>query len=86
MIRQILPNDEIEQRGEELYTSKIRTLVTKQDEGKFVVIDVGTGEYQIDADHVKALEKMLVHHNGNSLYSIRIGSPAAYKLGGNRTE
>jgi hypothetical protein len=81
MIRQQLPSDEVEQRGEAIYASEIRGSLTAQDEGKFVVIDVATGAYEVDADHIKALERMLVNHNGDSLYSIRIGSSAAYKLG-----
>lgn len=72
---------DIEQRGEAIFADSIRTCVTKADVGKFVVIDVTSGKYEIDADHVKALEKMLAQHGSDSLYSIRIGSPVAYKLG-----
>jgi hypothetical protein len=81
-----MPVTDIEQRGETIFTNSIRPRITKADEGKFVVIDVTSGDYEIDPDHVKALERMLVHHPGDSLYSIRIGSEAAYKLGCARAE
>jgi hypothetical protein len=76
------PNNDIEQRGEELYASQIRPQLTAADEDKFIVIDVSTGDYEIAAQHVVALETMLARHGADSLYSIRVGYPAAYKLGG----
>jgi hypothetical protein len=81
-----MPATDIEQRGETIFANSIRPRVTKADEGKFVVIDVNTGDHEIDTDHVKALERMLAHHGSDSLYSIRIGSPTAYKLGSARAE
>ena len=82
MIRQQSPSNDIEQRGEQIYATQIRPQVTAADEGRFVVIDVKTGDHEIDAQHLNALERMLARHDAGSLYSIRIGYPAAYKLGG----
>jgi hypothetical protein len=76
----------IEQRGETIFADLIQPRIKKTDEGKFVVIDVTSGDYEIDSDHVKALQRMLANHQGDSLYSIRIGSQAAYKLGCARAE
>jgi hypothetical protein len=81
-----MPVTDIEQRGETIFANSIRPRVTNADEGKFIVIDVTSGDYEIDSDHVKALERMLAHHGSDSLYSIRIGSPTAYKLGSARAE
>ena len=46
--------EEIAARGEAIYREQIRSLVETTEKGKFVIIDIETGDYEIDAKDVTA--------------------------------
>lgn len=73
--------EEIVQRGEALYQSDIRAKVEPGNKGKILVIDIETGDYEIDDDHLKATRRALAKHPGAALYGLRIGYPALGKIG-----
>jgi hypothetical protein len=74
--------DEIVRRGEKLYAERLRPLVEQGNVGKILVVDVETGDYEIDEDHFQATERALQKHPDAALYSIRIGYPTLGKIGG----
>jgi hypothetical protein len=78
-----IPPKEVEARGEQRY-AEIRDLVDAGNHGKFVVIDVETGDYEVDARDAEATLRLLAKHPGGITYGVRIGSPTAYTLGDNR--
>jgi len=43
-------SDEIVQRGQVLYDQQIRAQVETRHKGKFLVLDIETGNYEIDVD------------------------------------
>ncbi|HZP83347.1 MAG TPA: hypothetical protein VFB21_17015 [Chthonomonadaceae bacterium] len=74
---------EIAARGKEWYEKGIRQKVeTTENLGKILVIDIETGEYEMDEDHVAATRRAQAKRPGHLLYGIRIGYPAVYKVGG----
>ncbi len=80
-------SDEIVRRGQALYEQQIRPKVEPQSRGKFLVLDVDTGEYEVDSDKLAAFERAAGKHPDPALYILRIGYPSAVKLGsGLRTE
>ena len=50
--------EEKKRRAEEIYESKIRHLITPEDEDKYVVVDALTGDYEIDANSATAGRKL----------------------------
>ncbi len=75
--------DEIVLRGQALYEQRIRAAVDQaQDKGKMLVINVETGEYEMDADDVAAAKRAKARFGNAALFTMRIGYPAAYRLGG----
>jgi hypothetical protein len=74
--------EEVESLGEAIYQQRIRDKVESQHKGEFLVVDVETGEYEIDEDDVKATQRALAKRPDAALYGLRIGYPAAYRLGG----
>lgn len=52
-----LSGDEIVQRGQAVYNETIRPQVEAGNKGKFLVINVETGEYEMDADDVAAAKR-----------------------------
>ena len=73
---------EVESRGEEIYQQQIRKNIEAGNKGKFVVIDIRTGEYEVDEDDLRATKRALSKNPDAVLYGLRIGYPAAYTLGG----
>jgi hypothetical protein len=75
-----IPPHEVEVRGEEIYR-QIRDSVDAGNQGKFVVIDVENGDYEVDEEDVNATLRLWARRPGAITYGIRIGYPAAYTLG-----
>jgi hypothetical protein len=73
--------EEVESRGEDIYERQIRGQVEAGNKGKFVVIDVETGEFEIDDDDLKATKRALAKRADAVLYGLRVGYPTAYTLG-----
>ena len=74
--------EEVISRGEAIYRQHIRQNVEAGNKGKFVVIDIETGEYEVDEDDLQATKRALAKRSDAVLYGLRIGYPTAYSLGG----
>lgn len=72
------------QRGQALYEQVIRARVEPAHSGQFVVLDVETGEYEVDADKVAALNRLLARLPGAVPYVVRAGHMTAVTLGAAR--
>lgn len=75
---------EVARRGQQIYDKRIRADVEEEHRGKFLVVDVRTGEYEMDEDDSVAFDRALEKNPKAILYGIRIGEPAAYRLGGHK--
>ena len=82
--RQYSP-EEVAARGEALYERQIRARVETEHRGQFLVIDIETGDYEIDSDDLVATKRALAKRPTAVLFGLRIGSPTAYRLGGGVT-
>lgn len=75
-------SQEIASRGEEIYEREFRDKLEPAQTGKFLVIDIDTGDYEIDADEVAALQRAIARSPDGHRYLKRIGFPAAHCLAG----
>ena len=75
---------QIGQRGQALYDQTIKAQVEEANRGKFLILDVNTGDYEIDAEDLTASERLLARKPDAVLFGVRIGHRAAYRLGGNK--
>ncbi len=73
--------EEIVERGQLLYEQRIRHEVESESEGKFLVLDVESGLYEIDASDLEAMQRARAANPDAALYVVRIGFPTAYRLG-----
>ena len=73
---------EVASRGEEIYKGGIRDKVEPKHKGKFLVIDIETGEYEMNADDLVATKRLLAKHPNAVVYGLQIGFPTAYRIGG----
>lgn len=53
--------EEFARRGDAIYDRDIGPRVGPEDEGKFVVIDIETGPYEIDRDELAVSDRLLAH-------------------------
>lgn len=87
MIANPLPRGDISRRGTELYEKHIRPLVERENSGKYLVLDIETGEYEIDEDHLAASNRAAAKRPNALLFTLRIGYPVGGRIGSrSRTE
>ena len=51
--------EEFARRGDEIYERVLRGTLESGNEGRFVAIDIETGDYEIDADELAASDRLL---------------------------
>jgi hypothetical protein len=74
--------DEVVRRGEEIYQRDLKSKVEPTHNGEFLVLDIDTGDYEIDPDEVAALRRAVDRHPEGTRYIKRIGYSATHRLGG----
>ncbi len=73
--------EEFARRGDEMYEHEICPHVKTGDEGKFVVIDIETGAYEIDADELVASDRLFARQPNAQVWLRRIGSRYVRRFG-----
>jgi hypothetical protein len=75
---------EVARRAHELYDRDLRAIVEPEHTGKFLLLDVDTGDYEIDTSELAAGHRAEAKRPGKarSRFLFRIGYPAAHKIGG----
>ena len=72
--------EEISALGEKIYQEQIKPLVEPQEKGKFVVIDIESGDYEVDREHLTASRRLRERRPDSVRYVGRIGFPTAYRM------
>ena len=73
--------EEFARRGDEIYERDVRRHITRSDEGKFVVIDIETGDYEKDGDETAACDRLVSRHPGAQVWVTQAGSRYARRFG-----
>lgn len=66
-------NTEIAQRAKTVYERYIRHKIQPEDIGKYLVIDLETGEYELDSDDIAASMRAYQKKPVTERYCIRLG-------------
>ena len=74
-------SDEIAERGQALYEREVQGSLAASDVGKFLVLDIETGDYELDSDELAAVKRARAKQPDGAFYVLRVGHPAAYRLG-----
>ena len=74
--------EEFARRGDAIYEKEIRPQLKAADEGKFAAIDIETGEFAIDADELKAGNKLLKRIPDAQIWMVRVGYRTVHRIGG----
>ena len=73
--------EEFARRGDAIYDQDVSPHVGPDDEGKFVVIDIETGAYEIDPDELTASDRLLARRIDAQMWTRRVGSRYARRFG-----
>jgi hypothetical protein len=74
--------EEVANRGEAIYQERIKPLVDPLHYGKFLVIDVETGDYEI-GERIRVASKKLRERRPEAItYGVRVGFLTAHRMGG----
>ena len=79
-----LSRDEIARLGTELFDQRVKPSLRPEDDGKFVAIDVFTGEYEIDEDDYPVVMRLRARLPDAEIWLMRAGRRAAYEMRGVR--
>ena len=75
--------EDVARRAKGLYADSIRAQVESEENiGKMVIIDVKSGDYEIDSTGLEAARQLHAKRPNAELYGIRIGFRAADAIGG----
>jgi hypothetical protein len=75
-----LSPEELARLGAEILDRRVRPALRPEDDGKFVAIDVNTGDYEIDEDDYAAVTRLRARRPSAEVWLERIGEPAAYRM------
>jgi hypothetical protein len=73
--------DELAGLGGDIFDRQVRPVLRPEDDGKFVAIDVGTGDYEIDEDDYAAVARLRSRKPAADVWLMRAGYPTTYRMG-----
>ena len=76
------PLAELGRLGDAIYDQQIRPSRQPEDKGKFVAVDVDTGEYEMDEDDYTAVMRLRGRMPAADMWLIRVGYPTTCRIGG----
>lgn len=77
--------DAISELGEKIYRDRIKSRLSPSEKGKFVLIDVVSGRYEIDADFNTASDRLWERRPDSVSYAVKVGYKAVFHFGGSHT-
>ena len=76
--------EEFARRGDEIYEREVQPHLKQDDLGKFVVIDIESGAYEIDPDEIVASDRRLARRPDAQVWLVRAGSRYSRRFGPHR--
>lgn len=77
------PSDSLSGNGQRLFDERLRSILEPDYTGEFVAIDPDTERYFLGSTGLVALHAGREALPGKLFYLLRVGSDAAYRVGGN---
>jgi hypothetical protein len=76
--------EEVARLGEEAFARRVRPVLRPEDDGRFVAVDVDSGDYEADDDDIAAVARLRLRRPKAEVWLGRVGEPATYRLRGGR--
>lgn len=68
--------EEVARLGAEVFDRQVRPALGPEDDGKFVAVDLDTGECEVDEDDYTALTRLRARRPDAEIWLGRVGQPA----------
>src|SRR5688572_17968261 len=72
--------EELARLGAEAFDRHVRPRLRPEDDGKFVAIDVVTGDHEIDGDDYTAVTRLRARRPSADVWLACVGQPATYRM------
>ena len=72
--------DELARLGAEVFDRQVRPALRPEDDGKFVAIDVVTGDHEMDQDDYAAVTRLRARRPSADIWLACVGQPATYRM------
>lgn len=82
MIASAMNAADIVNRGQDIYDARLRDALESENRGRYVVINVETGDYALGDDMLELADSLHAQQPNAPLYSLRIGYPYTDRLSG----
>jgi hypothetical protein len=76
-----LSPQQIADRGRAIYAEKIKNKVEPAHKGKCLILDIASGDYEIDDHEDAACNRLEARHPHGVFYLMRVGYPASLFIG-----
>jgi hypothetical protein len=76
------PKEEMVKRGDEIFEKKVKSQLKGRDALDYVVIDIETGDYEVDADNLAACQRLRERVPDAQIYARRVASRYLHHFGG----
>ena len=71
--------EELARLGAEAFERRVRPSLLPAADGKFVAVDVDSGNYEVDEDDYAAVTRLRTRLPAAEIWLLRAGHPAAYR-------
>ena len=72
---------DVKKAGERIYMARVMWKLNDSDKGKMVVIDVDSGDYEVDADEAVALERLLARRPDARAWPVKFQGQHVFRGG-----
>ncbi len=73
--------DELARLGGDIFDRQVQPTLRPEDDGKFVAIDVESGDFEIDEDDYAVIARLRARKPAADVWLMRAGFRAAYRIG-----
>jgi hypothetical protein len=73
--------EELARLGGEVFERRVRPSLRPEDDGKFVAVDVLSGEYELDGDDYAAVARLRARVPAADVWLARAGCATTYRIG-----
>jgi hypothetical protein len=74
--------EEFARRGDAIYEKDVRPQLKPADEDKFAAIDIESGMYEVDADELRAGNRLRARVPEAQIWMVRVGHRSVHRIGG----
>lgn len=78
--RALSTNEEIGQRGREIYDRVLKAKLEPKSNGMIVAIDVNSADYEIGADVLDTADRLRIRRPDAEVFFVRVGDPVFHRF------